>query len=113
MNMKLVIGSAALAVLAAGAVNAQGAATSSKSTATFSSVDANKDGHISKDEVKYMEELNGSFTKLDANADGMLSQAEFGKYSATGAPASQSSSTPSVPDSSTDSTSTPKADSTR
>jgi Ca2+-binding EF-hand superfamily protein len=91
MKMNVVIGSAALALLAAGGINAQGADMSSKSTTTFASVDTNKDGNISKDEVRYMEDLNGSFSKLDANADGMLSQAEFGKYSATGA-ASQSSS---------------------
>lgn len=98
MKINAVIGSAALALLAAGAVNAQGVDAASKSNTSFASVDTNKDGNISKDEVRYMEDLNGAFSKLDSNSDGMLSQAEFGKHSASGA---SSSSTPSTTPSTT------------
>jgi Ca2+-binding EF-hand superfamily protein len=101
MKMNAVIGSAALALLAAGAVNAQGVDAASKSNTSFASVDTNKDGNISKDEVRYMEDLNGAFSKLDTNSDGMLSQAEFGKHSASGASSSSSSSTPSTTPSTT------------
>jgi hypothetical protein len=98
MKINAVIGSAALALLAAGAVNAQGVDAASKSNQSFASVDTNKDGNISKDEVRYMEDLNGAFSKLDTNSDGMLSQAEFGKHSASGV---SSSSTPSTTPSTT------------
>ena len=110
MKMNVVIGSAALALLAAGAVTAQGADAAPKSNTSFASVDTNKDGHISKDEVRYMEDLNGAFSKLDANSDGMLSQAEFGKYSASGASSQSSSSSSSAAPSTTPST-TPGASS--
>jgi EF hand len=110
MKMNVVIGSAALALLAAGAVNAQGVDAASKSNTSFASVDTNKDGHISKDEVRYMEDLNGAFSKLDTNSDGMLSQAEFGKHSASGASSQSSSSSSSSTPSTTPST-TPGASS--
>jgi hypothetical protein len=101
MKINAVIGSAALALLAAGAVNAQGVDAASKSNQSFASVDTNKDGNISKDEVRYMEDLNGAFSKLDTNSDGMLSQAEFGKHSASGASSSSTpSTTPGAPSSS-------------
>lgn len=112
MKSNLAIGTAVLAALAMGVATAQDAQNSSKSNVTFSSVDTNKDGHISKDEVRYMEDLNGSFAKLDTNGDGMLSQAEFGKYTASGASSqsSSSSSSASPSSSSPSSSSTPSTD---
>jgi hypothetical protein len=78
MKVYVAIGSAAVALLAFGAVNAQSPA--SKAPVAFTSVDANADGHISKDEVRYMDDLSGSFAKLDINSDNQLSSSEFGKW---------------------------------
>ena len=46
----------------------------------FSSLDTNKDGRVSKDEVKTHNELTSSFATLDVNKDSYLSESEFGKW---------------------------------
>jgi hypothetical protein len=78
MKLYVAIGSAAAALLAFGAVNAQSPAN--KAPVAFTSVDANSDGHISKDEVRFMDDLSGSFAKLDINSDNQLSSSEYGKW---------------------------------
>jgi EF hand len=96
MNVKAIIATAAVAILAAGAASAQN--MPSKSTTDFAAVDANKDGHISKDEVRSRVALSGAFSKLDTNSDNMLSEVEFDKYAGD---RSESPSTGSVPETST------------
>jgi hypothetical protein len=55
----------------------------------FSSLDANKDGRVSKDEVKANNDLTASFATLDINKDSYLSESEFSKWdSKTSTPAS-------------------------
>jgi hypothetical protein len=49
---------------------------------TFNSLDANKDGHISREEAKNSSELNKQFSQLDKDGDGKLSAAELGSGSA-------------------------------
>jgi hypothetical protein len=81
----LSIGFAAVAM----AQNAQNPATNPGSQKVappmqFSSLDTNKDGRVSKDEVKAHNDLTTSFATLDANKDSYLSEAEFGKWQAPG-----------------------------
>ena len=47
---------------------------------SLKSVDANKDGKVSKDEAAGNPQLADQFDKLDANHDGNLNQAEFAKF---------------------------------
>jgi hypothetical protein len=71
-----------------------GSATSSKAgapgsaSAAFKELDANKDGHISRDEAKRLKAVSDRFTELDLNRDGKLSQIELdaGSSPAAGAP---------------------------
>lgn len=44
---------------------------------TFKALDANKDGHISKDEAKNSNELDKQFASLDKDGDGKLSSQEL------------------------------------
>jgi hypothetical protein len=81
----LAIGFAAVAM----AQNAQNPATNPGSQKVappmqFSSLDTNKDGRVSKDEVKAHNDLTSSFATLDVNKDTYLSEAEFGKWHAPG-----------------------------
>ena len=48
----------------------------------FSSLDTNKDGRISKDEIKSNAELTSSFSNLDTDHDSYLSESEYGKWKA-------------------------------
>jgi hypothetical protein len=50
----------------------------------FSSLDANKDGRVSREEVKANNDLTSSFATLDVNKDAYLSEAEFGKWHSHG-----------------------------
>lgn len=97
---------AAVAALIAGtaAANDQfGKDKSSKSGATFSTLDANGDGRISRTEASADAAID--FTTADANGDGYLSTAEFkqammkGKESDSSMPAPQPQSEP-TPDTS-------------
>lgn len=76
---KAFIAASVFAALAAGAVQAKPAAQP-KPPITFDSVDADKDGSISREEVRYMDDLNSAFGKLDSNADQKLSAAEYAKW---------------------------------
>src|SRR5687768_14161075 len=51
--------------------------TADTSAMTFKALDANKDGHISKDEAKNSSELNKQFAELDKDRDGKLSAQEM------------------------------------
>ena len=76
---KIAIAGSVLLALAAGAVQAKPAAQP-KPPVTFASVDADKNGSISREEVRYMDDLNGAFGKLDGNADNKLTPAEYAKW---------------------------------
>ena len=71
--------------------------------AQFSSIDTNKDGRISRDEVKANAELNSSFATLDADHDSYLSESEYGKWKsssmAPGSGKAPGASMPTHPDS--------------
>jgi hypothetical protein len=49
----------------------------------FKSLDADKDGRISKDEIKANADLSASFTGLDSDHDGYLSENEYAKWKAS------------------------------
>lgn len=68
-----------LALLAAGAVAAQPPG-SVKRPLEFGSVDANKDGKLSPEEVRYIDDLNAAFGQLDVNRDAFLTPMEYGKF---------------------------------
>ncbi len=64
---------------------------------TFRSLDANKDGAVSRDEAKNSAELAKRFSELDRDGDGKLSPQEFGALggsATTGAMGSSPSSSP-------------------
>jgi hypothetical protein len=46
----------------------------------FKSLDANKDGRVSRDEAKSQTDLTSTFATLDTDRDSYLSEAEFGKW---------------------------------
>jgi hypothetical protein len=48
----------------------------------YSSLDADRNGKVSKDEAKGMSDLSSQFKSLDANSDGDLDQAELSKFEA-------------------------------
>ncbi len=79
MKLTTLVCSAALVLLGAGTVNAKPPAAP-KRPVTFASVDTNVDGKISRDEVRYMDDLNGAFGSLDANADKQLTPGEYSKW---------------------------------
>lgn len=56
---------------------------------TFKALDANKDGHISKDEAKASNELNKQFTDLDKDRDGKLSSQEMAAWKGNAGSASR------------------------
>lgn len=73
--------------------------TAAGSSMTFKSIDANKDGHVSRDEAKNSNELNRRFSELDRDGDGKLSAQELSGFgnsapSTTGSGASGSSANP-------------------
>lgn len=88
--MKLSTGIAALSFVFASAAFAQAQTqtqnpavnpgSSKMSNGQFSTLDTNKDGRVSRDEVKSHAELTSSFTTLDSDHDTYLSESEFGKY---------------------------------
>jgi hypothetical protein len=61
----------------------------------FSALDINKDGRVSRDEVKAHAELTTSFGTLDSDKDTYLSETEFGKWHATPSPGAVSPRDPS------------------
>lgn len=85
MRNSIIAGTIALALAAAGAVQAKPAAQP-KPPVTFESVDADGNGSISREEVRYMDDLNGVFGKLDGNADNKLTPAEYAKWARAAKP---------------------------
>jgi hypothetical protein len=69
----------ALALAIAGLVSAQTPAADTKSI-DFPSVDANKDGKVSLEEVEYIDDLRASFNVLDANHDQALTPTEYSHW---------------------------------
>jgi hypothetical protein len=55
---------------------------------TFNSLDTNRDGHVSRDEVKNSSQLSKNFSQLDKNNDGKLSSDELAGAPSSPAPAS-------------------------
>jgi Ca2+-binding EF-hand superfamily protein len=80
MKHARIIGSIALVFLTVGAAQARQPAVTRKPPVPFTSIDTNADGQITRDEVRYMDDLNGAFGSLDANADQKLTQGEFLKW---------------------------------
>jgi hypothetical protein len=79
---------------AAAAQNAQNPATNPGSTKTappqFRSLDTNKDGRVSKDEVKSHADITSSFATLDSDRDTYLSETEYGKWNSSTTPGASS-----------------------
>lgn len=62
-------------------------ATGSNPTGTlqsFSSLDGNSDGSLSRDELKSMKDVTSRFSQLDTDRNGSLSDAEFSQFEASG-----------------------------
>ena len=103
---KLVLGLAAMALVASAAVLADDednarVATAESMTPTFTKLDADADGRISAIEAAGNSRVAAGFTSADANKDGYLSPAEYAqlaKSASTGAsPRSSSSSDQATP----------------
>ena len=67
------------------------------SSMTFKSLDANKDGFVSRDEAKNSNELNRRFSELDKDGDGKLSSQELSGPGGSSPSTTGSSSAPSGP----------------
>ena len=84
MKMKLLIAVAALAPLAG--IAAEGDRTQPRtpagSSASFDTLDTNKDGRISMPEASADPSLVESFSSADKNGDGYLDNAEYDKGAA-------------------------------
>jgi Ca2+-binding EF-hand superfamily protein len=80
MKHAKIIGSVALAFLVVGSVDARQPSAARKPPVPFKAIDTNSDGRITRDEVRYMDDLNGAFGGLDINADQKLTQGEFLKW---------------------------------
>jgi hypothetical protein len=94
--MKKLLAASVVALLsmpfAAGAASEKGSSSASTESREFDRLDKNKDGYLSRDEVKGTEH-DKDFAKLDKNNDGKLSRQEHGnEKSATGATSGTSSS---------------------
>lgn len=76
MNMKHLLAVLAFTV-AAGAAHADG---------TFSKIDTDSSGTISKEEAAALPALTDQWTNLDSNMDGALDEAEFAKFELEAAP---------------------------
>jgi Ca2+-binding EF-hand superfamily protein len=84
MKMKLLFAVAALAPLAgiAGQEDTTQPRTPSGSSASFDTLDTNKDGRISMPEASADPALVESFSSADKNGDGYLDNAEYDKGTA-------------------------------
>lgn len=78
MRIAVIAGMAVLSALA-GVAQAKPAAKS-KPPVAFMVVDSDRDGLISREEVRYMDDLKGEFSQLDGNADNQLSRGEYSKW---------------------------------
>jgi EF hand len=68
-----------LALAIAGVVSV-GARAADPTFIDFASVDANKDGKVTVEEVEYIDDLRAAFDSLDVNHDKVLSPAEFAQW---------------------------------
>lgn len=91
--MKIVhrLGVVSLSLAAAGVLFAQAPPPANPATtpdrvahSEFNSVDANRDGRVSREEAQSHAELVSSFSTLDADKDTYLSQNEFAKWHQNG-----------------------------
>lgn len=69
-----------LALAVAGVVSASPPKKQPVPMFDFPSVDANKDGKVSPEEVQYIDDLRASFPALDINHDDALSESEFSRW---------------------------------
>jgi Ca2+-binding EF-hand superfamily protein len=76
MKLAIPLASLLLASMPCGLILAQGTHSELKPMA-FSTLDANKDGKISRSEARADPDLEASFDMLDVNHDGFLSPLEF------------------------------------
>jgi hypothetical protein len=92
MKKSALISAVAAAVMAATAYGQSSASMPGTSpsqgagAASFTTLDANRDGRISQTEAAMHTELSGAFSTADANSDGALTQSEFTKWSSKSAP---------------------------
>ncbi|RYZ81616.1 MAG: hypothetical protein EOP04_23620, partial [Proteobacteria bacterium] len=76
--MKAFVVTSMVVALSSGVAMAKGAGHKDKAAApSVETLDADKDGKLSKDEVKADSALTGKFDTLDANKDGFLDQGEL------------------------------------
>src|SRR5262245_25751006 len=77
MNRLVLISSLALA-LAGGVAVAD--CSKASTSATFESLDRDKDQQVSRSEASVNEDVSAHFAALDANTDGFLTKREFGAH---------------------------------
>ena len=83
--MKAIIAASMTVLLAQGVAMAKPAAKAAAphaTTASAEALDLDKDGKLSKEEVKGDAALSAKFDELDANKDGFLEKAELGAHAA-------------------------------
>jgi Ca2+-binding EF-hand superfamily protein len=86
MKKSVAVVGIAACLLSGAAIAGDGEMKSTKSAASFASLDSNKDGMISQSEAAKHQDLTAGFATADANRDGGLSEGEFNDW-ATGAKA--------------------------
>jgi hypothetical protein len=77
MNKLLVVATAGLLTMSAYAGDMSSASPNASASSSFSALDKNGDGQVSKAEAQADKTVWNSFSTLDANGDGYISQSEY------------------------------------
>ena len=80
--LSLLVAGAALAQAPAGTPSQMNPVNGKTQNSQFTSMDANKDGRISREEARTHADMVSSWDSLDADKDTYLSESEYGKYKA-------------------------------
>jgi hypothetical protein len=98
MLVPLVFLTAGLTLASGGVAIAQSSPERAPGQTSFTALDADKDGSISRVESTALPSLSADFTLLDQNRNGALEPAEFAKFETLGAETTKGTEgTPSLP----------------